>query len=335
MNKVQYIYRSKKRNEPSIETLFETMMPYFKTEFETSKVFLPHERYNNLKDIISNIAYVKQGTADIYHITGEVQFCILNLPKNRTILTFHDFSHLDAQKGVKKIISWLFFHYIPFKRAKYIVCISNTVKERLIKDFPSCEKKCFYIPNSLDDTYEYIPKIFNESLPNILVVGTRKNKNVDRIIEAIKDLTCHLTVIGQLTDKQLNRLDELEIEYDYSFNLTSNEVLNKYKQCDILCFPSLYEGFGRPIIEVNSIGRIVVTSSINPMIEVSNGSTILVDPSSVNSIKQGLLTAIEDEKLRESKIEKGLENAKRFSANRVAKEYMKLYYNILNNMERE
>lgn len=96
----------------------------------------------------------------------------------------------------------------------------------------------------------------------------------------------------------------------------------------MLCFVSLYEGFGMPIIEAQATGRPVVTSNLGAMAEVAGRGAHLVDPEESGSIRQGVVKILEDGAYREQLVEKGLKNVKRFRAETVAGQYMALYSDI-------
>jgi glycosyltransferase involved in cell wall biosynthesis len=89
---------------------------------------------------------------------------------------------------------------------------------------------------------------------------------------------------------------------------------------------SLYEGFGLPIIEANSIGRPVITSDIEPMKSIGNDSVILVNPNNASEITLAINSIAGNKDLRNDLISKGLENAEKFRALSIAKEYERLYY---------
>lgn len=76
----------------------------------------------------------------------------------------------------------------------------------------------------------------------MLHIGTRPNKNLERVIEALEGIKCHLRIIGKLTSEQEKLLSEKKIKYSNGINLTDEEILNEYILCDIVSFPSLYEG---------------------------------------------------------------------------------------------
>src|SRR5690606_26142965 len=125
------------------------------------------------------------------------------------------------------------------------------------------------IHNPLNPNYQYTPKTFDIHKPTILHIGTGWNKNLSRTITALQGIPCHLRILGKVNNEILSQLVQAKIEYSNVYNLTDNEVRQEYVACDIVSFPSMYEGFGMPIIEGQAIGRVVLTSRIEPLIEVS------------------------------------------------------------------
>ena len=111
------------------------------------------------------------------------------------------------------------------------------------------------------------------------------------------------------------------IEYSTCYNISDEELLEEYRNCDIVNFPSLYEGFGMPIIEGQATGRVVVTSNLSPMKDVAGGASILVNPRDVLSIRKGYIEAINN---GDKYVEKGLENVKRFSVSSITIQYFNL-----------
>ncbi|MDO5131076.1 MAG: glycosyltransferase [Prevotellaceae bacterium] len=119
--------------------------------------------------------------------------------------------------------------------------------------------------------------------------------------------------------------DDSKIRYSNVYNLSNDEIIQEYVNCDIVNFPSTYEGFGMPIIEGQAIGRVVVTSNISPMNDISNGSCVIVDPYNIESMKNGYIEAI---RKNQYYVEKGMENVKRFSLSTITKEYLELYRSL-------
>ena len=111
-------------------------------------------------------------------------------------------------------------------------------------------------------------------------------------------------------------------------NLSDSEMIEEYKKTDVVSFISLFEGFGMPIIEANKVGRPVITSDIPVLREVAGDAAYFVDPTSVESIRNGFLQLLEDANLRQSLVEKGYENVKRFDVNKIRNQWINLYNSI-------
>ncbi len=156
-------------------------------------------------------------------------------------------------------------------------------------------------------------------------MGTRPNKNLGRIINAVRGLKCKLLIVGKLHNEQKELLLQNNVNYENRFDLDDNQIIDCYVKSDIVCFPSLFEGFGRPIIEANAIGRVVITSNMEPMNEVADGAAILVNPYNELEIRKAIISAITDENLRMELIEAGLKNAEKYRATKVAQIYNDIY----------
>jgi glycosyltransferase involved in cell wall biosynthesis len=147
-------------------------------------------------------------------------------------------------------------------------------------------------------------------------------------MDALKDVDCCLVIIGPLDSALLSKLTETGIKYESYVNLTPEQVVDQYALADIVCFVSLYEGFGLPIIEAQAIGRPVITSNISPMCDVASDAACLVDPYDGESIHRGIIKLINDEDYRNALVEKGYTNAGRHSPSIVARHYWAIYQDI-------
>ena len=103
----------------------------------------------------------------------------------------------------------------------------------------------------------------------------------------------------------------------------------QYQLADIIVLPSTYEGFGMPILEAQAVGRPVLTSNISSMPEVAGDAACLVNPYDVNEIRAGINKIISDDNYRESLIQKGFENIKRYNPERIATDYYELYQRVI------
>ena len=159
----------------------------------------------------------------------------------------------------------------------------------------------------------------------VLHLGTRPHKNLNNTILALKDLPCRLRIIGKLSKEQELLLDTYHINYSSVSNLTDDEIVREYIQCDMVNFPSLYEGFGMSIIEGQAVGRVVVTSNLSPMKEVAGNAAVLIDPTSLSSMQNGYNEVMVK---HASLVEAGLENVKRFRCDVITKDYYSVYKDI-------
>jgi glycosyltransferase involved in cell wall biosynthesis len=111
--------------------------------------------------------------------------------------------------------------------------------------------------------------------------------------------------------------------------VSDEDIVSLYNLAEALLLPSFYEGFGLTILEAQSCGVPVITSNNSSMKEVAGDGAILVDPSSIDEIKDQILNIKNDKELRKSLIKKGLENVKRFSWEKAAKETTEVYVKVI------
>lgn len=313
----------------SIYKVFKTIENELKSQnIEFEEYFMPSQ-YSMPWDIIKNsiFTFKHRNTRGINHISGHIHDVILGLISCKTVLTIHDLVFIDNVKNpIKRFYKWLFWLYLPIKLADKVTCISNETKRKVLKHIKT--DKITVVYNPADPTFEYVPKTFNKEYPIILHIGTFWNKNLERTIQALEGINCHLRIIGEIDSHILQLLQEKNIKFSNAKNLSDEEIRQEYINCDIVNFPSIYEGFGMPVIEGQQTGRIVITSAIEPIKEIAGEAAIFVNPISIQSIHNAYITAIENDKLRNEIIQKGLENAQRFQVKNIAKQYLELYQSL-------
>jgi len=262
---------------------------------------------------------------DINHITGDVHYLSLFLNKKITLLTIHDCVALERLRGIKKKILLLFWYWLPIKRSVLVSVVSESTKREILRYIKCDTNKFRVIHNPVSLLFKPSKYIFNTHKPSILQIGTKYNKNLLRVSEALKDISCHLNILGKLSIEQKRVLDSFNIKYSFLSNISDYEVIEVYKQSDMVIFVSTYEGFGLPIIEANATGRPIITSNILSMPEVANNAACLVDPFNVGSIRAGILKVIHNVNYREKLIENGFKNVQRFNPKVIAAQYVNLY----------
>jgi len=175
-------------------------------------------------------------------------------------------------------------------------------------------------------------KKYNLDGDYLLSVATLEpRKNLKRIIEAFKMLktkNLKLVITGKPGWEDLNTLGFKKGNNNTIFTgyLKKREDLAAlYSQALGLVYPSLYEGFGLPILEAMKCGCPVLTSNISSMPEVAGQAAILVDPLDVEEIARGLSELVNNQDLRKSLAKKGLAQVKKFSWEKTAQETLKVY----------
>ena len=327
--KINYLFRSTKNNEYSIENVFEQIISNLNKKILVEKIYVPQPS-NSIINIINNIRSVKYKRGEIYHITGDVHYLALVLKKDKFILTIHDLVTLKNKKGIKRFILKFFWYTIPIKKSKFVVAISESTKEEILNEFPNLGSKLKVIPNPINSMYSFKSSIFNKDFPRILHIGTRENKNLERVIKAVEDLNCKLVIIGKLNEEQKKLLTSTSLNYENYYNISDEELKNQYYNCDIVMFPSLYEGFGLPIIEGQMVGRVVITSNYAPMNIVAGSGACLVNPRDYIQIREAIEKVCNNSEYREKLIANGRENVKKFSGKYIAEQYEKLYNELRN-----
>ncbi|MGN0048635.1 MAG: glycosyltransferase family 4 protein [Bacteroides sp.] len=291
--------------------------------------YLPFFRLS-LQNMVRNIFYIfcNVNHKGINHVTGDIHYVILFMFQARTVLTVHDLVLLETKSKLKRVIFKYLWYYLPVKRADVVTCISEKTKADLVKLFGCDANKIKVIHNPVGLGFKYVFHPFDEECPVILHLGTRENKNLLRVIQSLQGIRCKLRIIGRLTQEQLFLLQKCEIDYVNLFDLSDADIICEYENCDIVSFPSTYEGFGMPIIEGQTVGRVILTSKLEPMVSVSGKGAVFVNPYDVESIRNGFKKIISDSDLRERTIQDGLNNALKYRPESIAKQYAEIYTDL-------
>jgi glycosyltransferase involved in cell wall biosynthesis len=311
----------------SIELLFDNLAAGFieSGKFDLKRVEVPTE--NNF---LANFIFALRSQRGIHHITGDIHYIVLALGKRKTILTIHDCVFL-TRYGKWDIKYWLikyFWYQLPIHFSEVVTVISEKTKRELIRLTGVKEDKVKVIPNFYDPRFAFVPSNFNKSCPKILQLGTKSNKNINRLIEAIKFVPCELWAVGELEKDTKELLQKNNIRYISYENISFDALKNLYEQCDIVSFISTYEGFGLPILEAFVVGRPLLTSCISPMNEIAEDAAVKVNPYNIFDIRRGLLKIIEEDTFREALIQKGKTLVQKYRIDHVRTMYEDLYQNL-------
>lgn len=262
-------------------------------------------------------------------------------------LSFVHFPHMFKASDLYQLKSWTAY---SVRKAKKVLTISQASKNDIIKyyhlepgkvivTYPGVKKGLMTNDKGLN--MDKIKRKYGIQGDYILFVGTlQPRKNVARLIEAfstLKDMPGDPSLVlvgkkGWLYEEILQAPKKFDIEDKVIFlDYVSDEDLpSLYKNAACFVLPSLYEGFGLPVLEAMSYGCPVVTSNVSSLPEVGGDAVFYINPESVEDIANGIKKVLTDTKLRKMLIEKGYKQAKKFSWEKTARETLKLLEEVAN-----
>lgn len=274
-------------------------------------------------------ARVNQG--EVNHVTGDVHFLTFLLDRRKTILTILDCGTLDRLKGWRRWVLWALWFWLPSKRCAAITVISQSTKREVLKHVRCDPAKIEVVYCTVSPEFGPSPYVFNGSCPTILQIGTKPNKNIERVAVALGGMRCRLVVVGELSAAQQSVLRERGIDFESHVDVKRDQLASLYRHADLVMFASVYEGFGLPIVEANAVGRPVITSCVAAMPEVGLDAACYVDPYDVASIRGGVDRICRDEGYRQKLIENGFRNVERFRPAAIAAQFAELYRRVHGN----
>jgi glycosyltransferase involved in cell wall biosynthesis len=220
-----------------------------------------------------------------------------------------------------------------------IIVPSNTTKQDLLNNLDYPEGKIFIVPHGVSPLFFHKinqrhghekEKVFER--PYIVAFGGRERKNLSGVVRAFSDSVLAenhlLVVIGRIETEAsiLIKDNGLENKVLSLGNVGDTDLAEIYRNASMLCFPSLYEGFGLPVLEAMAAEIPVVTSNIGAAAEVGLNHAVLVDPKSVSAISMGMENAL---KINKDMLQQAREYAKGFTWEKTARQTLTIYKTIL------
>lgn len=261
-----------------------------------------------------------------------------SLVSGNQVITIHDLLSLRF-----KNISWhqrIYFKYVlpaMVSRARLIITVSETSRQDIIHYLDCPPEKVHAIYNGYDhlhythatETGDLIARTYNIKNYLLAVGPTYPHKNFETLIRAYGELDeptrqRHPLAIAGGKKKYLAflknfvREQKLEAYVQFLGYVPFEKMPALYREAVALVFPSLYEGFGIPLLEAMACGCPVLTSNISSMPEVCENAALYFDPLDKNDIASAIRRIVSDQPLRAELQEKGLMQSKKFSWDRTA-----------------
>jgi glycosyltransferase involved in cell wall biosynthesis len=323
---VLFVQRRPSGAQVSIERLFEQVRMALGPDVTWNIHVSPFASRGLVPRLRNLWAAWKAGRGRMCHITGDVHYLALVLPRRRLVLTIHDCAILHRLRGWRReLLRRLWFEW-PVQRAAVVTTISEATRGDLQQWLPpALWGKLRVVPNCVRTEFVPTPKAWDAASPVLLQVGTGWNKNLLRVAEALRGLPCRLWIVGPVDEQQRALLASCKLDFECLGRLSDAELAGAYQRCDAVIFASLFEGFGLPILEAQATGRVVITSQRRPMIEVAGDAALFVDPEDVASIRAAVMQVLADPGLRQALVQRGFDNVRRFQPATVAAQYHAIY----------
>jgi len=291
---------------------------------------------------------------DIFFTLGHYGPRFSQIPYSITIfdLSYLRFPELFKKSDLYQLTNWSKY---SIRSAKHIFTISYATKTDIIKNYKIDDRKISVTYPGYDQkgfkpqSKSKIEKVRNKYKVKddyILFVGTlQPRKNVERLIEAFKKVT-QLSVLsswnlqlviagknGWLYESIFEKVKSLKLEKEIIFTdyVPDDELPALISGAKVFVLPSLWEGFGIPVVEAQACGVPVAVSDTSSLPEIVRESGVLVNPGSIDSVAQGIRKVLTDEKFRQNLIKKGFVNIKRFSWQKCANETLETLEKLASN----
>lgn len=252
-------------------------------------------------------------------------FIPLFIPK-RSVIVIHDMIQVDYQQYYSWIIKLYFQFFLRrnVKKCKFVITVSNFSKKRIVEYFNIPGNKVLVLRNGVSNDFIQSGSLDFCERENMLICVTngKDHKNDVAAIEIFRASKLHgkfkLVFVGEPSPEVLPLITDFDLarDVDIKSSVTEVELIKLYKQSKLLLFPSLYEGFGLPVIEAMSVGTPVMMGRHNiGVAEYIDGAFVEIDLNDLTRSGYLLASFLNNQEKWRSVQEKGLEAAKMMSWN--------------------
>lgn len=336
-----HLFSPKLKKHRETKFFLENQPPFF--THHSGKVPAAFWRSFKMKDEI------KKQEIDVFHGLSHELPNGIRQTKAKTVVTIHDLIFKIYPKlypFVDRKIYDLKFRF-ACEKADAVVAISESTKQDIIRFYDIPEEKIKVIYQSCNSSFRVEKTIMERAdilkkydLPSdyLLYVGSViERKNLLTIIKAMEQLPATLDIPLVVVGSGKGYLKKIQKyiankpigeRIIFTKNIAFSDLPAIYQQAQLFIYPSVYEGFGIPIIEALNSSIPVITSPISSLPEAGGKSSLYVDPIDDTAMAAGISKILDDKHYRAEMIEKGLEYVRKFDAEKVTKEMMELYESL-------
>lgn len=237
-----------------------------------------------------------------------------------------------------KLLYWRLFIPITLKFSYRVGTVSEFSRSELIRFFPKIKDKTFVTVEGVRASLSENSNSNNRRENFILsVLSFGKHKNLSKLIDAFilladKEPTAKLKLVGDVRnefdkkekEKLLERIkfNNLQDNVEFMGYVSDEKLQELYSTCGLYVFPSLYEGFGLPVVEAQLNRAPVVCSNVASLPEIGGDAAVYFDPNSSDDIKQKMLMVMKNNDLKEELVQKGLVNIQKYTWKKAANQVL-------------
>ena len=294
-------------------------------------------------------AILRQAQAKFYH---SAYYLMPYLPGVPSVVTCYDLIPLIYPEyyTISQRLICRLAHYLALRATRVILAISEATKADLVRVFQVDPQQVLVTPLAADASFAPCSRMqiaavrVKYALPEryVLYLGINKpHKNLARLVQTWRVVNrksqiphLKLVIAGQWDERypEARRLAEelgLKDQVVFAGPVSEADLPALYSGAMLFVFPSLYEGFGLPVLEAMACGTPVVCSNTSSLPEVAGNAALLVEPQDVTALADALSRAANDGELRQAMRQKGMTQAARFSWERTAQETLTAYRHLM------
>lgn len=314
-------------------------------------VYPKHQRFKLLQSVWrsrTSTRDVRRFHLDIYHgLSHELPWGI-HRTQAKTVLTVHDLIFMRHPELFGRINAWIYTRKIRYacRVATRIVAVSTQTKNDIVELLGVDAQRIEVIPQSCNaifrqqasaDEIERVRQTYSLPERYMLYVGTvEPRKNILTAIKAIheQNIDIQLVVVGRKTSYYTNQIAPyvaahgLEQRIIFPKFVPDADMPALYQGAWAFIYPSIYEGFGIPIVEAITSGLPVITSQGGCFEETGGDACLYVPPTDVQAMGDAIRKLLNNSELRQQLVQRGREHIQRFSPEHIAEQYINLYKSL-------